>query len=80
MPDNHPRTPGPHWATQGLYEQVAGGVIAGVIVAVATVLMTQNLWLGLIFAALTGTCLLCKLKTKLEQAFTEEIDRLNLEE
>ena len=32
------------------------------------------------FAALIGTCILRKLKTKLEQAFAEEIDRLHLEE
>ena len=32
------------------------------------------------FAALIGTCILRKLKTKLEKAFTKEIDRLHLEE
>ena len=42
------------WVTQGLYEQVIGGIIAGIITAIATMLMTRNLWLGLLFAVLIG--------------------------
>jgi len=54
MPDKDVHGTGSRWVTEGLYDQVAGGVIAGIIVAVATVLMTRNLWLGLLFAALAG--------------------------
>jgi hypothetical protein len=53
--NRQPDTPGPHWGTQGLLDQVLGGVVAGIIVAVASTIMTQDILLGLLFAALAGT-------------------------
>jgi len=54
MRDGESQGSGPRWVTQGLYEQVLGGVIGGIILAVITGLMTQSVWLGLLAAVAGG--------------------------
>jgi hypothetical protein len=54
MADRPPNEPKRDWITQGLYEEVAGGIVTGIIFAVVTALITRSLWVGLLFAVLAG--------------------------
>ncbi len=56
------------------------GFVGNLIVCITVAFIINGSFPRAFFAALIGTCILRKLKTKLEQAFAEEIDKLHLEE
>ena len=56
------------------------GFVGNLIVCITVAFIIDGSFSTAFFAALIGTCILRKLKTKLERAFAEEMDRLNLEE
>jgi len=56
------------------------GFVGNLIICVTVAFIIDGSFPMAFFAALIGTCILRKLKTRLEQAFAKEIDRLHLEE
>ena len=56
------------------------GFVGNLIICLTVAFMIDGSFAMAFFAALIGTCILRKLKTRLEQAFAKEIDRLHLEE
>ena len=56
------------------------GFVGNLIICITVAFIIDGSFPMAFFAAMIGTCILRKLKTKLEQAFAKEIDRLHLEE
>ena len=56
------------------------GFVGNLIICITVAFIIDGSFVTAFCAAIIGTCILRKLKTKLERAFTEERDRLNLEE
>ena len=56
------------------------GFVGNLIICITVAFIIDGSFAMAFFAALIGTCILRKLKTKLEQTFAKEIDRLHLEE